>query len=157
MADRMRWRYGETNPVVAAVDSAQTIDIGDNVYQVTDDARPADQISYSSLAQTQEDFVDSYLGVAMQRSRNGDTDPIRVATTSVFEFTCAAATFELGDLVGPDDNAGASALECQKVIAVTKAPRPIGRVDKRYASNTTLVLATPATRHSCSSRSFPPL
>lgn len=140
MADRMRWRYGDTNPVIAAVDSAQTVDIGDLVYQETNDARPADQKTYSSLAQTQEDFVDKFLGVAAQRSRSGDTDPIRVDTTGVFEFICAAATFELGDLVGPDDNAGGTALECQKVIAVTQASRAVGRVAKRYSSNTTLVL-----------------
>ena len=32
----------------------------------------------------------------------GDTTPVRVATTGVFEFDCPAATFELGDLMGVD-------------------------------------------------------
>ena len=29
MSDKMRWRYGDTNPVVAAVDSATVIEIGE--------------------------------------------------------------------------------------------------------------------------------
>ena len=41
MADTMRWRYGDTNPVVAPVDSATVIEIGDLVYLDTDDAKPA--------------------------------------------------------------------------------------------------------------------
>ena len=41
MSDKMRWRYGDTNPVVAAVDSATVIEIGDLVYQDVDDAKPA--------------------------------------------------------------------------------------------------------------------
>lgn len=33
MSDKMRWRYGDTNPVVAAIDAATVIEIGDLVYQ----------------------------------------------------------------------------------------------------------------------------
>lgn len=142
MSDIGRWRYGDTNPIVGeAVDSAQTIDKGDCMYLVTDDVRPADQAGYAGgLATVQELFVDTFLGVAAQRSRNGDTDPVRILTTGEFEFDCAAATFELGDMVGMDDNSGATALESQKVIAVTDAARAIGVVTKRYSANTTSVL-----------------
>ncbi len=41
MADSLRWRYGETNPIVLPVDSATVIEIGDLVYLETDDVRPA--------------------------------------------------------------------------------------------------------------------
>jgi hypothetical protein len=41
MADTMRWRYGETNPVLVPVDSRTVIEIGDLVYLDTDDAKPA--------------------------------------------------------------------------------------------------------------------
>ena len=37
----MRWRYGDTYPVVLPVDSATVIEIGDLVYLDTDDAKPA--------------------------------------------------------------------------------------------------------------------
>jgi hypothetical protein len=100
MADVMRWRYGDTNPVSAAVDAATVIEIGDLVYQEVDDARPASaQADLGTEAQNQEGFHDKFLGVAMQASRNGDTAPIRLATSSVFEFVTAAAAYELGALV----------------------------------------------------------
>ena len=58
----------------------------------------------------------------------------------MFEFDCAADTFELGDLIGVDDNAAADALMDQQVIKVTDPARAIGRAAKRYGSNTTSVL-----------------
>ena len=106
MTDKMRWRYGDTNPVVAAVDAATVIEIGDLVWQDTDDAKPASALAdHGTKAANQQALADAFLGVAMQRSRNGDTAPIRVATTGVFEFDCASGTFELGDMVGADENA----------------------------------------------------
>ena len=41
MSDKMRWRYGDTNPVVAAVAAATVIEIGDLLWQDTDNAKPA--------------------------------------------------------------------------------------------------------------------
>lgn len=146
----MRKHYGETNPVVAAVDSSVVIEIGDLLFLNTDDARPAGQDTNSDgtgdlwnidLATTQESFHDKFLGVACQASRDGDTDPIRVATTGVFEFACDAATFEIGDLVGPAKTSGNN-LENGKVVAVAGANLAIGRVAKRYATNTTTVLVS---------------
>jgi hypothetical protein len=141
MSDRMRWRYGDTNPVVAAVDAATVIEIGDLVYQDTDDAKPASaQTDQGSEATNQGLLADKFLGVAMQRSPSGDTDPIRVATTGVFEFDCPSGTFELGALVGADENAAGNALLNQQVDAVASAARAIGRVAKRVASASTSVL-----------------
>ena len=121
MSDKMRWRYGDTNPVVAAVDSATVIEIGDLLWQDTDDAKPAsDQTDQGSETANQETFADGFLGVAMQRSRSGDTSPIRVATTGVFEMDCPSGTFELGDLIGADENAGGDALLDQQVASVAK-------------------------------------
>ena len=134
MADTMRWRYGDTNPVVLAVDSATVVEIGDLVWLDTDDAKPAVSSTYgASLAAAQETFHDKFAGVAMQRSRAGDTRPIRVATTGVFEFGCASATFEVGARIGLDDNAGGTALENQQVIGVAAAnpERAIGACAKR--------------------------
>ena len=95
MANTMRWRYGETNPVVLPVASATVIEIGDLLYLDTT-AKPAGLHSYgASLAATQETFHDTFAGVAMQQSRAGDTQDIRVATSGVFEFACASATFDV--------------------------------------------------------------
>jgi len=141
MSDKMRWRYGDTNPVVAAVDSSTVIEIGDLVYQDTDDAKPASsQADQGTETANQDLFVDNFLGVAMQRSRSGDTDPIRVATTGVFEFDCPSGTFELGDLVGVDENSQGDALLDQQVDAVSASQYAVGRVAKRVATAATSVL-----------------
>ncbi len=150
MADTMRWRYGDTNPVTVPVDSTIVIEIGDIVFLNTDDARPAGQDTNSdgtgdlwniSLASTQEAFHDLFLGVAMQRSRSGDTDPVRVASSGVFEFASPSATYELGDFVAPDQTAGNN-LENQQVeiVASTLARQAIGRVARRSGSADTKVL-----------------
>jgi hypothetical protein len=141
MADKMRWRYGDTNPVIAAVDSATVIEIGDLVYQEVDDARPASsQLDQGSKATNQELFATKFLGVAMQRSRSGETTPIRVATTGVFEFDCPSGTFELGDLVGPNENAAGNALLTQQIVKVAQSKLAAARVTKRQAVAVTGVL-----------------
>lgn len=143
MSDNMRWRYGDTKPVESkAVASAVVIEIGDLVESASSGSAvtPADDHTWNTnLATTQEEFHDRFLGVATQRSRNGDDDPIVVATAGVFEFECAAATFEQGALVGPAKQSG-NALENQKVVGVASANLAIGRVVKPYTSNTTKVL-----------------
>jgi hypothetical protein len=141
MSDKMRWRYGDTNPVVAAVDSSTVIEIGDLIYQDTDDAKPASSMAWTTnLAGTQGAFTPKFLGVAMQRSRSGDTAPIRVATSGVFEFEWASATAELGVRVGAASNTGGTALENQKVVAVSNNAYAIGRVAKRLATAATTLL-----------------
>lgn len=94
MTDVMRWRYGETSPVVAQVAKDSEVCIGDIVYYWNDVVYPATEIcavmngvssslDSESLARTVEK---KFLGVAMQRSSAGDETPIRIATTGVFEF-----------------------------------------------------------------------
>jgi hypothetical protein len=135
MTDKMRWRYGDTNPVIAAVDAATVIEIGDLVYQETDDVRPASsQADQNTKEANQELFVTKFLGVAMQRSRSGETAPIRVATTGVFEFDCPSGTLELGNLMGVDENAAGTALVNQQAVTVAQANRAIGRVAKREST-----------------------
>jgi hypothetical protein len=141
MSDKMRWRYGDTNPVVAAVDSATVIEIGDLVMLDTDDGKPASAFAWTTnLATTQDAFDDKFLGVAMQRSRAGDTAPIRVATTGVFEFDCPSGTFELGDMVGVNANAGGNGLVNQQVVKVTLSKYAVGRVAKRQPAAAVSVL-----------------
>ena len=141
MSDKMRWRYGDTNPVVAAVDSAIVIEIGDLLWQNVNDARPASAVDdQGTEAANQEIFADYFLGVAMQRSRSGESAPIRVATTGVFEFDCPSGTFELGDLIGADENSAGDALLDQQVAKVSDSPYAIGRVAKREPGATTSVL-----------------
>lgn len=132
MSNKMRWRYGDTNPVVAAVDSAVVIEIGDLLYLNTDDARPASsQADQGTEAGNQALLAEKFLGVAMQQSRSGDMTSIRVATTGVFEFDCPSGTFELGGLIGTSENSAGTGLLDQTVESVATADLAIGRVAKR--------------------------
>jgi hypothetical protein len=129
------------------VDSAVAIAVGDILYFETDAVEPAGidsnadgtgDLWNTNIATTQEAVHDLFAGVALSRSQVGETDPVRVATGGVFEFDCAAATFELGVLVGVAKTSGDN-VENQKVVAVATANLAIGRVAKRYAANTTKV------------------
>ena len=141
MSDKMRWRYGDTNPVMSAVDSETVIEIGDLVYQDTDDAKPASsQTDQGSKVANQSLFAGKFLGVAMQRSRAGDTDAIRVATSGVFEFDCTSGTFELGQQLGPEENGSGDALLDQQVVTASGSEYAIGRTAKRAGTSATSVL-----------------
>ncbi len=86
MSDKMRWRFGDSNQVMSPVREDTVIEIGDLVVQ--------DPRNYTALPVAcvgfdygKEYLITKYfLGVAMQRSRGGDTDAISVATTGVFVF-----------------------------------------------------------------------
>jgi hypothetical protein len=141
MADTFRYRYGAVNPIQCAVDSATVIEIGDLVYLDVNDAKPASsQADGGTEPINQRAFAAKFLGVAMQRSRSGDTDAIRVATTGVFQFDSASATYEVGSLIGVDEASGGTALEDQKLAAVAAADLAIGVVEKAEASATTILL-----------------
>jgi hypothetical protein len=141
MSDVMRWRYGETNPIVLPVDSATVIEIGDLLYLDTDDAKPASsQADQGNKAANQSLLHNKFAGVAMQRSRSGDTDPVRVATTGVFDFAAASGVREVGQMLGIDENGGGTALENQKLDNVSSAHLAVGRCAKRVNPADTRVL-----------------
>ncbi|MCE9546914.1 MAG: hypothetical protein K8T25_15675 [Planctomycetia bacterium] len=141
MANTMRWRYGDTNPVVLSVGSSTVIEIGDLVYLDAGEAKPASaQADQLTKAANQEMFHDAFAGVALQRSRAGDTDPIRVATTGVFEFGCVADSFEVGNLIGVDEATSGTVLEDQLVIIVATPNLAVGRCAKRVPTDDTKVL-----------------
>jgi hypothetical protein len=141
MSNTMRWRYGDTCPVMLPVDSATVIEIGDMLYLDTDDAKPASaQLDQGTKSSNQQLLHDLFAGVAMQASRSGDTQPIRVATTGVFEFDCVSTTLEVGDMLGPDENVAGTALLNGTVIKVTAATNAVGRCAKRLNPAGTHVL-----------------
>ena len=141
MADKMRWRYGETNPVIGLVASTVSVEIGDLVYHESDTVKPpTSQTNQTTKALNQSVFAGKFLGVAMQKSPMGEASSIRIATTGVFEFDTNMNTFVLGGLVGIDELPGRTGLECQKVDTSVLAGA-IGRVVRREptATNTILV------------------
>lgn len=132
MSDKMRWRFGETNPVVAAIAANTVVEIGDLVSLNSGKVLPASSTTpQTALANTQAGLTTKFLGVAMQKSPNGSTAPIRVATSGVFEFDCVSTTYEIGDLVGAYASAGSVALSNQKTVKVDAATGAIGKVFRR--------------------------
>ena len=128
-------------PWVLAVDAGSEIEIGDLVYLEVDDVRPAStQADQSSLAANQELFHDKFVGVAMQQSPAGATDSIRVATSGVFSCDCATATYEVGDLVGINEDGTGTELEDQVVIGVATENLAVGRCVKRATSSDSSIL-----------------
>jgi hypothetical protein len=112
----MRWRYGDTNPVLLPVPDTTVIEIGDLVYLASGSARGAGELAdLGTEAANQEAFHDAFIGVAMQCSPSGSTDPIRIATSGVFEFDCLSTTVEVGDLLGADEDSGGTELLSQTV------------------------------------------
>ena len=58
MTNVMRYRYGEENPRLFAVDSSTVIEIGDLLWLDTDDVKPASDLTWNTdLATTQADFA----------------------------------------------------------------------------------------------------
>ncbi len=141
MPNMMRWRYGDTQPVIAAVDSGLQIEIGDLLWLDGDRAKPASALAdQGTKVANQRLFADRFLGVAMQQSRAGDSRPIRVATTGVFEFDCTSGIFELGEWVGVEENAAGDALLDQCLVKVTDPSLAIGRVARRSGGQARRVL-----------------
>ena len=142
MADKMRWRYGETNSVVGLAPNTVAIEVGDLVYYESDNVKPASsQSNQTTKALNQSTFAGKFLGVAMQASPLGEATPIRVATTGVFEFDTGSQTFVLGALVGIDELPGRVGLENQKVDTAVVAGA-IGRVVRREPTATGSILVS---------------
>ena len=135
------------------VDTGTVIEVGDLVYLDTNDIKPASSLTYITapasaaldLAATQAQFAAMARGVALDASASGDTSEIAVASEGIYSYPCASSTWEIGDLVGPDDDA-TPLLTDQQVINVTQTAGTlsttagaIGRCVKREASATTTV------------------
>jgi hypothetical protein len=141
MSNVMRWRYGDTNPVMLPVASSTVIEIGDFVYQSSGSAMPASELAdVGTEAGNQEAFHDAFVGVAMQASPSGVANPIRVATSGVFEFDCLSTTAEVGDLVGVDEEGTGTELTDQMVAKVAGANLAVGRCAKRVNPAATRLL-----------------
>ncbi len=141
MSNTMRWRYGETNPVMQPTNSGHVVEIGDLVYLDVNVAKPASsQADQGTLTANQELFHDNFLGVAMQASKAGETTPIRIATSGVFEFACNAEAFEMGDLIGGNEEGTGTQLDQQMVTGVAAANLSIGRCVSRVPSPSNAVL-----------------
>jgi hypothetical protein len=136
MANRLRYRSGQVELIRIRVDSGTVIEAGDMVFLDTDDAKPASDFTWDTdLATTQGQFAAKFLGVAHQPSADGETDPISVDVSphSVYEFDVNAATYEVGDVLGPDELS--SALMNQQLEAAASAALGIARAAEYKAAS----------------------
>ena len=141
MANTMRWRYGDTNPVMLPVANDLAVEIGDLIYLDSSEAKPASsQADQGTASLNQSQIKTKFVGVAMQASPVGENAPIRIASSGVFEFVCDAATFELGELLGISENSAGDALEDQKLVGVSSVTNAVGRSAKQISASTTRVL-----------------
>ncbi len=125
MADRMRWRHGDTAPMIVPVETETVIEIGDLLWLDGYYAKPASDFPLIvDFAKTQEEFKKKFLGVAMWRSRSGETEPIRIATRGVFWYGYIWSPMTIGDYCGP-------VIEmmklCNQTLGKTDRSRAIGR------------------------------
>lgn len=132
MSNKMRWRYGETNPVIMPVPLGFKLSIGDLVYLDSGHIKPATDMSdQGSLTANQELFHDNFVGVAMQSSDGTAIKNVRVATSGVFEFDCVSSTYDVGDLLGVNEDATGLQLQDQSIIDVATVNLAIGRCVKK--------------------------
>lgn len=125
-----------------AIDDSTEVAIGDMLFLDTDDVKSASVFPWDTdLETTQKAFSKVFVGVSADRKGELETEvnEIGVYRAGLIEFSCDPTTFEIGDLIGVAQASG-DALENQKVVAVTGASKAIGKVAKRYSSNTTSVI-----------------
>ncbi|QDT36109.1 capsid cement protein [Stratiformator vulcanicus] len=105
-AHKLRFRSGQVQLRKVRVGSDTVIDPGDLLFLDSGVAKPAADFAWDTdLATTRAAFAAAFLGVAHSRSIAGETDPVSVdiSPLSVYELETAAAAFELGDTLAPDE------------------------------------------------------
>ncbi len=143
MANTMRWRYGDTNPVTLPVASATPVEIGDLVSldSGTGEAIPSGSMpDQGSSVLNQTAFQNEFVGVAMQASPAGEATTIRIATSGVFELDCDSTTWQLGEAVAAAVNGAGDQLIDQKVESALSLATAVGRCAKQAATATPRVL-----------------
>lgn len=142
MANKVRLRSGQVHLAKVRVDSATVIEKSDLVYLDTDDVKPASSFTWNTdLPTTQAAFAAVFLGVAHEQSASGDVDPISVdlSPDAVYEFDVASGTYEVGDVLSPDEAAGGSQLTDQQLESVASGTLGIARsTEFKAVTSTTL-------------------
>src|SRR5690606_26969949 len=110
------------------VESSTVIEPGDMVYLDETVVRPASEIFWNEdLATSRADFADVFLGIAHERSANGDSAPVSVdvSAMSIYEFRVTSSTFTNGDILAPEE--GDSDLLNQQLAHVASASQAVAR------------------------------
>ena len=134
-----QWLYEDTGPQKVTIATAKAVDRGDLVGLNANTLVRAEDTAWNvDLATTQTDFANMFAGVSEQTKDNvkarcfgnSEDNVCVVATRGVYEYDCDAATFEIGDYVGPAKDVG-NALLSDKVVKVASEALAVGRVVER--------------------------
>lgn len=123
------------------VDSATALEKGDLVYLDTDDIKPAAVFTWTSdEATTRVNYVAKHIGVAATRhaANSGAVTGMPVNTDGAYFFDAEAATYEVGDRVGPAKDTG-NALLTTKLKKVTADNQAVGYVLEKSGANATVI------------------
>lgn len=150
MAHKFRWRDGYVTTVMAPVEAATSIEIGDLVWLDVDRTYPAAEFVaryrrrngrvHIPPLELMAAFAAKFLGVAQSASVRGSADPIRVGTTGVFDFDTPPTVPQLGLLAAPYLNPDGQSFRNQWVALTASPRRAIGRVV--HASHTAVQTLT---------------
>ena len=151
----VQYQYGDTNPIVAPILLAQEVNIGDivgesalgNIYRAEDETWDTDYLT------TVQNFVENYLGLSgqlkesLKESVYGNSTPgvVRVDTSAVFQFPCAAHSYKIGDYVQPAQGAG-NYLVSQAVAPAADVAHAIGVVTQATVLGTTVLVRLLSTK-----------
>jgi len=124
-----------------AYDGSIAVEIGDLLYHDSDDAKPASsQADAGTEDKNQRGFAQTFCGIAAEtKLATAAAGTIQATRRGEYEFDCASATFEVGDLVAAVEAASGTALEDQKLKKTTDPSVAIGFVTKREPSAVTRV------------------
>lgn len=152
MANRLRFRSGQVSLHRLRVDSGTVLEAGDLVFLDTDDVKPAQSFAWTTdLATTQAAFAAAFLGVCHQPSADGQTDDVSVdlSPLAVYEFDANPATYEVGTILGPDEQS--NTLMNQQLETVASAGLGIARAaEYKAASAATLRVTFASAFHTAS-------
>lgn len=134
MSNVNRYRYGDQNLISAPVDKTTVVEIGDFMARAIAGDHSGDStittnyccpVTYLTngvtATEVRERCAQQFLGIAVSASKNGDEDPVLIATEGFFELTQkAAAAIHVGD--GLEIYASATNCEDQTVVEGANSP-----------------------------------
>lgn len=121
------------------VASSTTIAKGDIVFLDQDrTVVPAEAADIGTLSQNQILVAQSFAGIALAASKDGQTEDIPVRIAGDYLADCTASTFSVGDLVGCADD-GSGGASNQTLVKVSERSRALGHVITNEPNATSLV------------------
>jgi hypothetical protein len=125
-----------------AINASLTVPLYSLMYMEVDDVRPAASVADQGTEEAnQRYFAARFAGVASQARVSTDAAETKFGVYREFtgDFNCVSGTFEVGDLVTVDEDAGGTFLTNDRLVKTVDPSLAIGEVIERVASAATTV------------------